>query len=81
MHLHSMQHSNLYPIVTLIIIIRTLYKHWIAKFGLHEILVTDNGLEFINKEIITSCHQCNIKIKPITSHTPWTNGQFKGLDR
>ena len=29
----------------------SLYEHWIAKFGLPEILVTDNGAEFINKEI------------------------------
>ena len=30
-----------------------LYEHWIAKFVLPEILVADNGTEFINKEIIT----------------------------
>ena len=34
----------------------TLYKHWLSKFGLSEILVTDNGTEFINNEIITLCH-------------------------
>ena len=31
----------------------TLYDQWIAKFGLSEILVADNGTEFINNEIIT----------------------------
>ena len=31
----------------------TLYKHWMAKFSLPEILVTDNGTEFINYGINT----------------------------
>ena len=34
----------------------TLYEHWIAKFGLREILDTDNGTEFINNGIITPCN-------------------------
>ena len=59
----------------------TLYEHWIAKFGLPEILVTDNGTEFINNEIITLCHLYNIKQKPRTSHAPWTNGLVEGMNR
>ena len=31
----------------------TLYEHWVANFGLPEILLTNNGTEFINNEIIT----------------------------
>ena len=30
-----------------------LYEHCFAKFGLPEILVADNGTEFINNEIVT----------------------------
>ena len=56
----------------------TLYEHWIAKFGLPEILVTDTGTEFINNEIITLCHLYNIKHKSRTSHAPWTNGLVEG---
>ena len=59
----------------------TLYEHWIAKFGLREILVTDNGTEFINNDIITVCHLHNIKHKPRTSHAPWTNGLVEGMNR
>ena len=59
----------------------TLYDNWIAKFGLPEILVTDNGTEFINNEIITLCHLYNIKQKPRTSHAPWTNGLVEGMNR
>ena len=39
----------------------TRYEHWIAKFGLPDILVTNDGTEFINREIVTLCHLYNIK--------------------
>ena len=39
----------------------TLYEHWVAKCGLPEILVTENGTEFINNEIITICHLDKIR--------------------
>ena len=48
------------------------YEHWIAKFGLPEILVIDNGTEFKNNVIITLCHLFSIKHKPRTSHAPLT---------
>ena len=32
----------------------TLYEYWVAKFGLPEILVTDNGTEFLNYHIMSS---------------------------
>ena len=49
----------------------TLYeKHRIEKFGLPKILVTVDGTEFINKNIITLCHLYNIKHKPRTSYAP-----------
>ena len=59
----------------------TLLEHWVANFGLPEILVTDIGTEFINNEIITLCHLYNIKHKPCTSHAPWTNGLVEGMNR
>ena len=59
----------------------TLYEHWIAKFGLLEILVTDNGTEFIKNEIITLCHLYNIKHKPRTSQAPWTNRLVESMNR
>ena len=73
--LNLVHHCNAYYAYT------TLYEHWIAKFGLPEILVTDNGTEFINNEIITLCHLYNIKHKPRTSHAPWTNGLVEGMNR
>ena len=59
----------------------THYDNWIAKFGLPEILVTDNGTEFINNEIITLCHLYNSKHKPRISHAPWVNGLVEGMNR
>ena len=40
--LNPVPHCNAYYAYT------TLHEHWIAKFGLPEILVTDNGTEFFN---------------------------------
>ena len=59
----------------------TLYEHWIGNFGLHEVLVTDNGTEIINNEIITLCHLYSIKHKPRTSHALWINGLVEGMNR
>ena len=73
--LNPSPHCNAYYAYT------TLYELWIAKFGLPEILVTDNGTEFINNEVITLCHLYNIKYKPRTSHAPWTNGLVEGMNR
>ena len=73
--LNPVPHFNAYYAYT------TLYEHWIAKLGLPEILVTDNGTEFINNEIITLCQLYNIKHKPRTSHAPWTNGLVEGMNR
>ena len=42
----------------------TLYEHWIAKFGLPEILVRDSATEFVSNEILTLCHLYNNKINP-----------------
>ena len=51
------------------------------KIGLPEILVTDNGTEFNNNEIITLSHLNNIKLNPRLSHAPWTNGLDEGMNR
>ena len=73
--LNPVPHCNAYYAYT------TLYEHWIAKFGLPEILVTHNSTEFINNEIIILCHLYSIKHKPRTSHAPWTNGLVEGMNR
>ena len=73
--LNQVPHCNAYYAST------TLYEHWITKFGIPEILVTDNGTELINNEIIILCHLYNIKHKPRTSNAHWTNGLVEGKNR
>ena len=63
------------------IIVDSIYEHWVAKFGLTKILVTDNGTEFINNEIITLCQLLNNKHKQRTNRAPWTNGLVEGRNR
>ena len=48
--LNPVPHCNAYYAYT------TFYEHWIAKFGLQEIFLTDNCTEIINNEISTLCH-------------------------
>ena len=57
-----------------------LHEPWIAKFGLPEILVTDNGTEFINNELITLFHLYKVKHKRQTIHAPWTKGIAEGMN-
>ena len=59
----------------------TVCEHWIAKFGLTEILVTDNGTIFRNNEITTLCHLYKIKHEPRKSNAHWTNGLVEGMNR
>ena len=49
---------------------------WIAKFGLSEIFVTDNGTEIMVNEITTLCHLSNININ--LEH-PMTHRQIKWI--
>ena len=73
--LNPVPHCNAYYAYT------KLYEHRIAKFGLPESLVTDNGTEFIINEIIPLCHLYNIEHKARTSHAPWTIGLVEGMNR
>ena len=73
--LNPVPHCNAYYAYT------TRYEHWIAKFGLPEFLVTDNGTEFINNEIITLCHLYSTKHKPRISHAPCTKELVEGMNR
>ena len=54
----------------------TFYEHWIAKLGLPEIPVTENGLEFITLSRLNK-----IKPKPRTFPAPLTIGLVEGLNR
>ena len=59
--LNPVPHCNAYYAYT------TLYEHWIAKFGLTEISVTDNGTEFTNNEIRTLDKRFSRRYEPFTT--------------
>ena len=51
-----------------------LFDHWIVKFGIPDILETDNGNEYIKGEFAQFCHTYNVQFKPRTPYAPWSNG-------
>ena len=50
--------------------ITVLFDHWIVKFGIADILVTDNGNEYINGEFPHFCRTYNVQFKPLTPYAP-----------
>ena len=58
-----------------------LFDHWIVKFGIPDILVTDNGNEYINGEFTHFCRTYNVQFKPLTPYAPWSNGLVENSNR
>ena len=47
-----------------------LFDHWIVKFGIPDILVTDNGNEYINGDFTHFCRTYNVPFKQRTPYAP-----------
>ena len=58
-----------------------LFDHWIVKFGIPDILVTDNGNEYINGEFTRFCGTYNVQFKPRTPYALWSNGLVENSNR
>ena len=58
-----------------------IFDHWIVKFGIPDILETDNGNEYINGEFTHFCRTYNVQFKPRTPYAPWSNGLVENSDR
>ena len=58
-----------------------LFDHWITKFGISDILVTDNGNEYINGELAYFCRTDNVQFKRCTPYAPWSNGLVENSNR
>ena len=58
-----------------------LFDHWIAKFGILDILVTDKGNEYINGEFAYFCRTYNVQFEPRTPYAPWSNGLVENSNR
>ena len=61
--------------------LNVLFCHWIVKFGIPDILVTDNGNEYINGEFPHFCRTYIVQFKPRTLYAPWSNGLVENSDR
>ena len=58
-----------------------LFVHWVVKFGIPDILVKDNGNEYINGEFTHFCRTYNVEFKPRTPYAPWSNGLVENSNR
>ena len=47
-----------------------LFDHWLVKFGIPDILVTDNGNEYISGEFTHFCRIYYVQFKPRTPYAP-----------
>ena len=56
------------------VIVRELFKMWIAIFGYPKKFFVDSGGEFHNDEFFDFCEKLNITIKTMAAENPWGNG-------
>ena len=61
--------------------LNVLFDHWITKFGIPDILVTDNGNEYISGDFAHFCRTYNVQFKPRTPYAPWSNGLVEDSNR
>ena len=55
-------------------VVKALFSHWISIFGPPRKVLSDNGGEFINQELIDLCESLNITLKTTGAEAPWSNG-------
>ena len=72
--LYSILHPKMMPLTVF-------FDQWIVKFGIPDILVTDNGNEYINGEFIHFCRTYNLQFKPRTPYAPWSNRPVENSNR
>ena len=61
-------------------IIKGLFKSWITLFGAPKKLLSDNGGEFNNKDVLTLGGKFNMKILTTAAESPWSNGVCERLN-
>ena len=55
-------------------IVSHIMTHWVQPFGSPRKMLTDNGGEFINKEVVDYAEKFNVKIKTTAAESGWSNG-------
>ncbi len=78
--LHMIDHLTRYSSACLIknkrkeTIVQALLEYWIRIFGFPKSFLSDNGGEFVNKEMIDFAEKYNIILKTTAAESPWSNG-------
>ena len=62
-------------------VLTVLFHHWIVKFGIPNILLTENGIENINGEFTHFGRIYNVQFKTRTPCAPWSNGLVENSNR
>ena len=55
-------------------IVEHIMKHWVQPFGSPGKMLTDNGGEFINQEVIDYAEKFNVKIRTTAAESGFSNG-------
>ena len=78
--LHMIDHATRYSTACLLSnkkpasVIQGVMTHWIQIFGYPTQVLTDNGGEFVNSELIELAEKFNIVLKTTAAESPWSNG-------
>ena len=57
-----------------VVIIKSIFKNWIAVYGRPYKFLSDNGGEFMNHQFIDMCEKMNVSVKNTAGESPWSNG-------
>ena len=55
-------------------IVNHIMTHWVQIFGSPGKMLSDNGGEFINKEVVDYAEKFNVKIRTTAAESGWSNG-------
>ena len=78
--LHIVDHASRYSQATVVTnksapeIVKQIFDLWIRVFGCPEKILSDNGGEFNNKELLDLCDKCNLRVLTTAAESPWSNG-------
>ena len=67
--------------ITSEIIIKTIEREWICRYGVPEILITDNGRQFTSSNFKTFCDKQHIEHRRTTPYHPQCNGKVERFHR
>lgn len=55
-------------------IVKVFSEKWLSVMGTPKMVLTDNGREFQNDEMLVLCERFGIKVCSTAAESPWSNG-------